>query len=110
MHLVREISLRSDSFFEAQGQLQGLDGEIVEACVRIRELKEGIRVLTGDLVGSAKQVQELNAARENLVGLQQKLTLILYVSQAMSALKLVSACVSVCIALLQMLSNSFEQY
>ncbi|KAG0482955.1 hypothetical protein HPP92_011039 [Vanilla planifolia] len=91
MHLVREISLRSDSFFEAQGQLQGLNGEIVEACVRIRELKETIRILTGDLVGSAKQVQELSATRGNLVALHQKLAVILYVSQGLSALKLLVA-------------------
>ncbi|KAK8950783.1 hypothetical protein KSP39_PZI004842 [Platanthera zijinensis] len=91
MHLVREISLRSDSFYEAQEQLQGLNGEIVEACVKVRELKETIRILTGDLVGSAKQVQELNATRGNLVALHQTLTVILYVSQALSALKLLVA-------------------
>ncbi|WOL07406.1 vacuolar protein sorting-associated protein 54, chloroplastic [Canna indica] len=91
MHLVREISLRSDSFYEAQGQLQGLNGQIVEACLRIRELKDTIRILTGDLVGSARKVQELNATRGNLVALQQKLTVILYVSQALGALKLLVA-------------------
>jgi vacuolar protein sorting-associated protein 54 len=48
-------------------------------------------VLTGDLVGAARQVQELNATRGNLVELQQKVTVILYVSQALAALKLVSA-------------------
>lgn len=89
MHLVKEISLRSDSFYEAQGQLQGLNGQIVEACVRIRELKETIRILTGDLVGSARKVQELNATRGNLLALHQKLTVILYVSQALGAMKLV---------------------
>lgn len=89
MHLVKEISLRSDSFFEAQGQLQALNGEIVEVCVRIRELKETIRILNVNLVDSARQVQEHNAARGNLVALQQKLALILYVNQALSALKLV---------------------
>lgn len=91
MHLVREIALRSDSFFEAQGQLQGLNGEIVEACGRIRGLKETIRILTGNLVGSARSVKELNATRGNLVVLQEKLTVIMYVSQAMAALKLLVA-------------------
>ncbi|XP_062185218.1 vacuolar protein sorting-associated protein 54, chloroplastic-like [Phragmites australis] len=87
-HLVREIALRSDSFYEAQGRLRGLDGEIVTAVGRIRELREVVRVLTGDLVGAARQVQELNVMRGNLVALQQKLTVILYVSQALAALKL----------------------
>jgi vacuolar protein sorting-associated protein 54 len=87
--LVREIALRSESFYEAQGRLQGLDGEIVEACGRIRALKETIRALTGDLVGSARQVQELNDTRGNLVALQQKLTVILCVNKELSDLKLV---------------------
>lgn len=87
-HLVREIARRSESFYEAQGRLRGLDGEIVAAVGRIRELREVVRVLTGDLVGDAQQVQELNATRGNLVALQEKLTIILYVSQALTALKL----------------------
>ncbi|KAK3145254.1 hypothetical protein QOZ80_4AG0326290 [Eleusine coracana subsp. coracana] len=90
-HLVREIALRSESFYEAQGRLRGLDGEIVTAVGRIRKLREVVRVLTGDLVGAARQVQELNATRGNLVALQQKLTVILYVSQALAALKLLVA-------------------
>ncbi|KAJ1270328.1 hypothetical protein BS78_06G045400 [Paspalum vaginatum] len=90
-HLVREIALRSESFYEAQGRLRGLDGEIVTAVGRIRELREVVRVLNGDLVGAARQVQELNATRGNLVALQQKLTLILYVNQALAALKLLVA-------------------
>jgi vacuolar protein sorting-associated protein 54 len=58
---VREIALRSESFYEAQGRLRWLDGEIVTAVGRIRELREVVWVLMGDLVGSARQVQELNA-------------------------------------------------
>ena len=89
LHLVKEISLRSNSFFEAQGQLQDLNVKIVEGCIRIRELKETIRLLDVDLVESASQIHELNATRSNLLALQQKLRLILYVNQALSALKLV---------------------
>ena len=86
---MKEISLRSNSFFEAQGQLQDLNVKIVEGCSRIRELKETIRLLDSDLVESASQIHELNATRSNLLALQQKLRLILYVNQALSALKLV---------------------
>lgn len=89
LHLVKEISLRSNSFFEAQGQLQDLNVKIVEGCSRIRHLKETIRLLDQDLVDSARHVQELNAARTYLLALQQKLRLILYVNQAISTLKLV---------------------
>ncbi|KAL5566766.1 hypothetical protein UlMin_029930 [Ulmus minor] len=91
LHLVKEISLRSNSFFEAQGQLQDLNVKIVEGCNRIRELKETIRLLDVDLIESATQIHELNATRSNLLALQQKLRLILYVNQALSALKLLVA-------------------
>lgn len=91
LHLVKEISLRSNSFFEAQGQLQDLNVKILLGCGRIRELKETIRLLDGDLVDSARQIQELNATRGNLLRLQQKLRLILSVNQAVSALKLLVA-------------------
>ncbi|XP_022716467.1 vacuolar protein sorting-associated protein 54, chloroplastic-like isoform X2 [Durio zibethinus] len=91
LHLVKEISLRSNSFFEAQGQLQDLNVKIVEGCSRIRELKETIRLLDTDLVDFARQIQELNATRTNLLALQHKLKLILSVNQAISALKLLVA-------------------
>ncbi|OMO73818.1 Vps54-like protein [Corchorus olitorius] len=91
LHLVKEISLRSNSFFEAQGQLQDLNVKIVEGCSRIRELKETIRLIDADLVDSARHIQELNATRTNLFSLQHKLKLILSVNQALSALKLLVA-------------------
>ncbi|XP_059667466.1 vacuolar protein sorting-associated protein 54, chloroplastic isoform X2 [Cornus florida] len=91
LHLVKEISLRSNSFFEAQGQLQDLNVKIVEGCSRIRELKETIRLLDADLVDSALQIHDLNTTRSNYLALQQKLRLILYVNQALSALKLLVA-------------------
>ncbi|KAJ6376724.1 hypothetical protein OIU76_025806 [Salix suchowensis] len=76
LHLVKEISLRSNSFFEAQGQLEDLNGKIVEGCERIRELKETIKVLDKDLVDSAREIHELNVSRGDLVSLQNKLRLI----------------------------------
>ncbi|KAL1218844.1 Vacuolar protein sorting-associated protein 54 [Cardamine amara subsp. amara] len=91
LHLVKEISVRSDSFFEAQGQLQDLNVKIVEGCSRIRELKETIRLLERNLVDSARQIQELSSTRINMLDLQRKLRLILYVNQALSALKLLVA-------------------
>ncbi|XP_044479435.1 vacuolar protein sorting-associated protein 54, chloroplastic-like isoform X2 [Mangifera indica] len=91
LHLVKEISLRSNSFFEAQGQLQDLNVKIVEGCSRIRALKETIRLLDADLVESARQIQELNGTRSDLLALQQKLRLILDVNQALSTLKLLVA-------------------
>ncbi|KAK6796384.1 hypothetical protein RDI58_004085 [Solanum bulbocastanum] len=91
LHLVREISLRSSSFFEAQGQLEDLNSKIVEGCKRIRELKETIRLLDTNLVGPARKLQELNVKRSDLVALQNKLKLIIYVNQALSTLNLLVA-------------------
>ncbi|KAK6916081.1 Vacuolar protein sorting-associated protein 54, C-terminal, partial [Dillenia turbinata] len=91
LHLVKEISLRSNSFFEAQVQLQDLNVKIEEGSDRIRELKETIRLLDVDLVDSARQIHDLNVTRTNLLALLQKLRLILYVNQALSALKLLVA-------------------
>ncbi|XP_076932351.1 vacuolar protein sorting-associated protein 54, chloroplastic-like [Bidens hawaiensis] len=88
LHLVKEISLRSNSFFEAQGQLEDLSLKIVEGCGRIRELKETIRILDGDLVDSARQIQDLNHTRSDLLALQEKLRVILYVNQSLAALNL----------------------
>lgn len=89
LHLVKEISLRSSSFFEAQGQLEDLNAKILEGCSRIRALKETIRLVDSDLVGSARRIQEQNGRRTNLIALRNKLKLIQYVNQALSTLKLV---------------------
>ena len=97
LHLVKEISVRSDSFFEAQGQLQDLNVKIVEGCSRIRELKETIRLLDRNLVDSARQIQELSSTRINMLELQRKLRVILYVNQALSALKLVIVLRLICL-------------
>ncbi|KAL4563726.1 hypothetical protein LXL04_027771 [Taraxacum kok-saghyz] len=91
LHLVKEISLRSNSFFEAQGQLEDLNLKIVEGCSRIRQLKETIRLLDVDLVDSARQIQDLNHTRSAMLALQEKLRLILYVNQSLAALKLLVA-------------------
>ncbi|CAI9089535.1 OLC1v1024122C1 [Oldenlandia corymbosa var. corymbosa] len=91
LHLVKEISLRSSSFYEAQGQLEDLNTKIVEGCNRIRELKETIRLLDSGLIGSARRVQEVSLRRDNLVALRNKLKLIQYVNQALSTLNLLIA-------------------
>ncbi|KAJ4830284.1 Vacuolar protein sorting-associated protein 54 [Turnera subulata] len=91
LHLVKEISLRSNSFFEAQGQLEDLNAKIVQGCARIRQLRDTIRLLDKDLVESAREIHDLNATRSNMLALQHKLRLILYVNQALSTLKLLVA-------------------
>ncbi|KAJ4899883.1 hypothetical protein Rs2_13834 [Raphanus sativus] len=91
MRLVKEISVRSDSFFEAHGRLEDLNGKIVEGCGRIRELKETVRVIDRSVVDSARRIQELSSTRVNMLELQRKLRVILYVNQALTALRLLVA-------------------
>ncbi|KAL2623879.1 hypothetical protein R1flu_008124 [Riccia fluitans] len=88
VHLVKEISARSDSFFEALRQLEVLNGRIIEACNQIRVLQETVKLLDGDLVESASQIQSLGSRRDNLLALHQQLKLVAYVNQALSALRL----------------------
>ncbi|KAL3632342.1 hypothetical protein CASFOL_025326 [Castilleja foliolosa] len=91
LHLVKEISMRSSSFFEAQVQLEDLNTNIDHGCGRVRELKETIRLLDSDLVGSARKVQEMSMKRGDLLELQNKLRLVLSVNQAVSTLQLLVA-------------------
>jgi hypothetical protein len=89
VHLVREISARSDSFFEALDQLEDLNRRIVGACDQIGELQGTVRLLDSDIVDSARHLQGLEMRRDDMLELHQKLKLLAYVNQAMSTLRLV---------------------
>lgn len=89
VHLVREISARSDSFFEALDQLEDLNSRIVGACDQIGELQGTVRLLDSDIVNSARHLQGLEMRRDDMLELHQKLKLLTYVNQAMSTLRLV---------------------
>ncbi|XP_024532479.1 vacuolar protein sorting-associated protein 54, chloroplastic isoform X2 [Selaginella moellendorffii] len=91
VHLVKEISARSESFFEAQKQLEDLNERMLEACQQMKELKSTVRLLENDLVGSATQVHTLSRQRENVLALHDKLKLMTYVNQAVSALRILVA-------------------
>eukprot|EP00249_Psilotum_nudum_P023375 c28850_g1_i1 orf=396-3701(+) len=88
VHLVKEISARSDSFFEAQGQLEDLNSNIIQACGLIRDLKLKVQISDVDVVESARCIQSLSQQRDNLLGLHKKLKLMSYVKQALNALDL----------------------
>ncbi|KAG0623694.1 hypothetical protein M758_3G194100 [Ceratodon purpureus] len=91
VHLVREISARSDSFFEALDQLEDLNSRIVGACDQIGELQGTVRLLDSDIVESARHLQGLEMRRDDMLELHQKLKLLAYVNQAMSTLRLLVA-------------------
>jgi vacuolar protein sorting-associated protein 54 len=89
-HLVREIEARSESFYEAQGQLEGLNAEIIKACEQIKGLKGVIQLAEVHVVESAQHIQHLNGQRESLLSLHRKLNLMSYVNQALGDLPSVS--------------------
>eukprot|EP00271_Cylindrocystis_brebissonii_P015081 TRINITY_DN3704_c0_g1_i1.p1 TRINITY_DN3704_c0_g1~~TRINITY_DN3704_c0_g1_i1.p1 ORF type:complete len:1545 (+),score=298.01 TRINITY_DN3704_c0_g1_i1:716-5350(+) len=91
VHLVKEISSRSDSFFEALGQLEDLHGRIFEACRQVQNLQEGVRLLDADLVEGATRIQVSSTRRDNLLALHQKMKLVSYVNHAISTLRLLVA-------------------
>lgn len=91
IHLVKEISSRSDSFFEALGELEDLNARIVEACDQIRELQSTVGLLDTDLVDAALTIQQANMRRNNLLALHHKLKLLSYVNHALSTLRLLVA-------------------
>ncbi|CAI5980826.1 unnamed protein product [Closterium sp. NIES-65] len=89
VHLVKEISSRSDSFFEALEKLEDLNRGIVETCDRIRLLRGTVGMLDEDLLEGSRKLQATKVRRENLLQLHQKLKLVAFVHQAMATLKLV---------------------
>lgn len=89
VHLVREISARSESFFEALDQLEDLNGRIVGACKEIRELQATVHLLDGDIVESARHLQRSEMRHDNMLELHQKLKLVGFVNQATTTLQLV---------------------
>ncbi|GBG92586.1 hypothetical protein CBR_g56099, partial [Chara braunii] len=89
--LVKEISARSDSFFEALGQLEDLNGKMVLACGQIKSLRTVVELLDGDLIESARQIQAHYVRRNNLLHLLQKLKLVSSVYQAQVTLRLLMA-------------------
>lgn len=91
VHLVREIEARSESFYEAQGQLEGLNSEIVRACEQIQELKGVVGLSEVHVVESAQRIQGLSQQRESLLLLHRKLNLMSYVNQALGDLPLLVA-------------------
>jgi len=96
VQLVKEISLRSDSFFEAQGKLQDLNQNLAATYERLLELKDRVKLMDSNLVQNASEIQELSRNRAGLVALQEKLKLVSYVHQSLSTLTLVcSTCLGI---------------
>eukprot|EP00850_Spirogloea_muscicola_P016997 SM000142S00511 [mRNA] locus=s142:81828:87360:+ [translate_table: standard] len=91
VHLVREISARSSSFFDALAQLEGLHAAVAATCSRVASLRGTVGALHADLAGSAAAVQALGQRRADLLELEAKLRLVSYVRHAAATLQLLLA-------------------
>eukprot|EP00850_Spirogloea_muscicola_P014444 SM000104S09314 [mRNA] locus=s104:23447:28973:+ [translate_table: standard] len=91
VHLVREISARSSSFFDALAQLEGLHAAVAATCSRVAGLRGTVGALHADLAGSAAEVQALGQRRADLLELEAKLRLVSYVRHAAATLQLLVA-------------------
>ena len=91
VQLVREISSRSTSFFEALEMLEDLNRGIVDTCDRIRSVRTVVDALDTDLLDSSRRIRRARTCRGNLLALHHKLKLVAYVQQAMATLKLVGS-------------------
>ena len=90
VQLVREISSRSASFFEALEMLEDLNRGIVDTCDRIRSVRTVVDALDSDLLESSRRIHRARTCRGNLLAIHHKLKLVAYVQQAMATLKLVA--------------------
>lgn len=98
VHLVKEISARSESFYEALGALEELYSKIIAANERVSMLKASMQQMDTGLIEPARQVQKLGLRKDNLLKLHQKLKLVEHVHQSQSTLRLVSDSSANCIA------------
>mmetsp|Transcript_19968 Transcript_19968/g.63541 ORF Transcript_19968/g.63541 Transcript_19968/m.63541 type:complete len:369 (-) Transcript_19968:25-1131(-) len=88
VHLLNEISQRSDSFFEALGVLGDLQDMIHAALDHIHSLRKQVQDMDQALYASALRIKTLQKRRGNLLKLHQKLRLVENVSQARQILGL----------------------
>eukprot|EP00899_Mesostigma_viride_P016262 jgi/Mesvir1/24637/Mv21946-RA.1 len=87
-HLLREISARSDSFFEALGVIQELGDCVTITCSQIEHLRRVVGKLEDRLLDSALALQRLWQRRRNLLALHHKLRVVVNVAHAQQALQL----------------------
>lgn len=88
VHLVQEISSRSESFFDALEKLEELNARITDTCGQLAGLRQSVQLLDGDLLESARHLQRARIRRENLLSLYHKLKLVDFVHQALATLNL----------------------
>jgi len=88
VHLLKEISARSDSFFQALAVLKDLSVLMNKVCDKIVGLREVVRSLDEQLLLRARRMQQMHVRRSNLLAVHQKVKLVESVSQNHAALQL----------------------
>lgn len=66
LQLLREVSIRSSSFFQAASTLQGLQAHLAQAVGCIQGLRQELAAADVQLYSTAAAVQALQARRDNL--------------------------------------------
>uniref|UniRef100_A0A061SA82 Vacuolar protein sorting-associated protein 54 n=1 Tax=Tetraselmis sp. GSL018 TaxID=582737 RepID=A0A061SA82_9CHLO len=87
-NLLKEIGIRSSSFFEATSLIQDLEDVINSTCRQISDLRSGVSALDEKMLKKAVEVQHLQMHRTNLAAALQKLKVVERVVNAQSALQL----------------------
>jgi len=88
MNLLKEISARSDKFFEALGVLQELNASIHRTVDRIFVLRRIVQALDSSMMKSAAHIRRLHTSRSRMKDLEHKLYLISEIQQSQDTLKI----------------------
>ena len=88
VELIRQISLRRDSFFAALSNLQELHEEVQRTCLQLDYIRNCLLTLDNKMVKQALQVTNLRKKRDNLVSIYKKLELITTVKQTQQTIQL----------------------
>eukprot|EP00633_Aureoumbra_lagunensis_P004457 CAMPEP_0197320750 /NCGR_PEP_ID=MMETSP0891-20130614/61460_1 /TAXON_ID=44058 ORGANISM="Aureoumbra lagunensis, Strain CCMP1510" /NCGR_SAMPLE_ID=MMETSP0891 /ASSEMBLY_ACC=CAM_ASM_000534 /LENGTH=892 /DNA_ID=CAMNT_0042812285 /DNA_START=270 /DNA_END=2948 /DNA_ORIENTATION=- len=84
--IVRQLSARSDDFFQAVSNLGELSDLVSNTCARVRRLRLGIRNVQSDAVQGVLRVPRLASRRANAVALHAKLVAMLAIKKAIEAI------------------------
>ncbi|CAB1117563.1 unnamed protein product [Ectocarpus sp. CCAP 1310/34] len=85
--LLKQISHRSDAFFEGLKTSQDLQTHVTGACTTLYQLRESMRCMEKDVLAGPMRVPQLQRRRSNLSSLEATLELVARVQQSQAAIE-----------------------
>ncbi|CAM9660149.1 unnamed protein product [Ectocarpus sp. 6 AP-2014] len=85
--LLKQISHRSDAFFEGLKTSQDLQTHVTGACTTLYQLRESMRCMEKDVLAGPMRVPQLQRRRGNLSSLEATLELVARVQQSQAAIE-----------------------